>query len=141
MNSGVPPTLLKARTGELTPPGMTGCASAKRRRLVETSDGSAMLDRGGGVGLTVDTAEDGLAVVVLGGVFGEGEAGLSEELGEGVRGEVGAGEPEAEGGDDPAAGREHAARLGEHLLELGGGGGRVVDAVSDDPVEEVVGIA
>src|SRR5699024_5004991 len=29
MNSGVPPTAAKARTGELTPPGMTRLAAAK----------------------------------------------------------------------------------------------------------------
>src|SRR4051812_6623816 len=30
MNTGSPPTALKARTGELTPPGMTFCARSNR---------------------------------------------------------------------------------------------------------------
>ena len=29
MNTGVPPTPLKARTGEFTPPGITSCAREK----------------------------------------------------------------------------------------------------------------
>src|SRR5690606_6302157 len=29
MNRGVPPTALKARTGEFTPPGVTACARSK----------------------------------------------------------------------------------------------------------------
>ena len=32
--TGVPPTDLKARTGELTPPGINNCALSKRSLLV-----------------------------------------------------------------------------------------------------------
>src|SRR5689334_15459421 len=37
MKRGVPPTALKARTGELTPPGMTARARSKRRWLLSMS--------------------------------------------------------------------------------------------------------
>src|SRR5690348_4040663 len=39
MNRGEPPTALKARTGELTPPGITSRARSKRRR--DAGTGSA----------------------------------------------------------------------------------------------------
>ena len=41
MNRGVPPTALKARTGEFTPPGMTRCARSNSAvLLVDTAAGS-----------------------------------------------------------------------------------------------------
>src|SRR5437867_5281012 len=41
MNRGVPPTALNARTGELTPPGMTRCARANSssERVIESRSG------------------------------------------------------------------------------------------------------
>jgi hypothetical protein len=33
MNTGLPPTLLKARTGELTPPGIESCARSNNLSL------------------------------------------------------------------------------------------------------------
>src|SRR5258708_24144413 len=50
MNRGVPPTALKARTGEFTPPGMTSCARWKRAsdclpmaaRIIRTASGGSM---------------------------------------------------------------------------------------------------
>src|SRR5690349_13252913 len=41
MKRGVPPTEVNARTGELTPPGMTADASAKRRADTSVEQGSA----------------------------------------------------------------------------------------------------
>src|SRR5438552_4396878 len=42
MKRGVPPTARKARTGELTPPGITRCARAKSSSLVDTARHSCL---------------------------------------------------------------------------------------------------
>jgi hypothetical protein len=42
MKRGVPPTALKARTGELTPPGTTFVARANRASLAGASKGKVM---------------------------------------------------------------------------------------------------
>src|SRR5690606_17028506 len=90
MNRGVPPTLRKARTGELTPPGMCCWALAKR---VSERDMANLTNKG-------------LASAVARGVW---DSGLGEQCGEGASallnlgGAVG-GEQGVDHGDQTGAG-------------------------------------